>query len=274
MGRLRANYNASKNNRISIKKQNLGVGKLNLKSLDPRSIIGLQVWFDANDTSTLFDSDVGGNVVTSDNATIGRWEDKSGNNFHATQSTASFRPVLKTGIRNGRNVLRWDGVTSLRSMHTVNLADNWSNLTCFAVIQRFSNGEFSFGRVWERGNGQRQYLVGGGGLQVRITSNQANTNSFSFPNNTWYLGTFQWNGGLDVIADIFQKINRFRVTSGGSGSGTSVNSVVNTAFNIGNNAARTRAYDGDIAEILIYNNQLSEYEIINVETYLANKWGF
>jgi len=150
----------------------------------PKTISGLQIWLDANDSTTLFDSDVGGNIVVSDNATIGRWEDKSGNNFHVTQSNVSFRPVLRTRIRNNRNVLRWDGATSLRSLSSVNLSDNWSNLTCFAVIQKFSNGENSFGRVWERGTViQRTYTAFGSGLAVTVSNSTSVKSTISISNN-------------------------------------------------------------------------------------------
>lgn len=45
MGRLQANYNPSKNNKISINKQNLGGGKLSLfEFFNPKNISNLQLW--------------------------------------------------------------------------------------------------------------------------------------------------------------------------------------------------------------------------------------
>ena len=35
------------------------------KSIFPKTIGGLSLWLDANDSNTLFDSDTGGNIVTS-----------------------------------------------------------------------------------------------------------------------------------------------------------------------------------------------------------------
>jgi len=49
MGRLKANYNSSKNNKISIKKQNLGGGTLLLNYIfDPKEIQGLSLWLKAD----------------------------------------------------------------------------------------------------------------------------------------------------------------------------------------------------------------------------------
>jgi hypothetical protein len=48
MGRLQANYNSSKNNKISIKKQNLGGGRLLFKKFAPNDLEGLMAWLDAS----------------------------------------------------------------------------------------------------------------------------------------------------------------------------------------------------------------------------------
>jgi len=53
MGRLQANYNASKNNRISIQKQNLGNGRNLLYKFNPKSIPNLACWLDNSPLETL-----------------------------------------------------------------------------------------------------------------------------------------------------------------------------------------------------------------------------
>jgi hypothetical protein len=51
-------------------------------------------------------------------------------------------------------------------------------------------------------------------------------------------------------------------------------SVANTAYVIGNRAALDRAFNGDIAELIIYNQALTTEQIDSVESYLSAKWGF
>jgi len=73
------------------------------------SITGLAVWLDASDAATLFQDSAGTTPATADNDVIGRWADKSGNGYHATQGTTGNKPLLKTAIQNSKNVIRCDG---------------------------------------------------------------------------------------------------------------------------------------------------------------------
>lgn len=81
----------------------------------PASISGLQLWLDADDGGTLYDSTSGGSVVTTNGAAVARWQDKSGNNNHYTQTTANARPVLQTSSLNSKNGLLWDGSNDFMS---------------------------------------------------------------------------------------------------------------------------------------------------------------
>jgi len=74
----------------------------------PKTISGLQIWLDAN--VGLFNNTIGGNLVTSDSASVARWEDQSGNGRHISQSVSESRPILKTLVQNGKNILRFDGL--------------------------------------------------------------------------------------------------------------------------------------------------------------------
>jgi D-alanyl-D-alanine carboxypeptidase len=53
-------------------------------------------WLDPSDMSTLYQDAAGTTPVTAADQPVGRIEDKSGNGNHATQSTASRRPILRT----------------------------------------------------------------------------------------------------------------------------------------------------------------------------------
>lgn len=66
------------------------------------------LWLDASDSSTLFDATSGGSLVAADGA-IARWQDKSGNGNHATQSTFGNRPIRKVANQNGLDAVRFEG---------------------------------------------------------------------------------------------------------------------------------------------------------------------
>jgi hypothetical protein len=90
--------------------------------VNPKSVNGLNVWFDA--TQGLFDATTGGNAVTTNGASIARWEDQSGNGWHLTQTTAGSRPTLTTSALNSKNGVTFDGV----SQHIRDTTNNAGNL--------------------------------------------------------------------------------------------------------------------------------------------------
>jgi lysophospholipase L1-like esterase len=59
---------------------------------NPNDLANIVLWLDS--TAGLFDATSGGSAVTTDHATIARWEDQSGNGKHVTQATSGKRPVL------------------------------------------------------------------------------------------------------------------------------------------------------------------------------------
>lgn len=90
--------------------------------VNPKSVDGLNVWFDA--TQGLFDATTGGNAVTTNGASIARWEDQSGNGWHLTQTTAGSRPTLTTSALNSKNGVTFNGV----SQHIRDTTNNAGNL--------------------------------------------------------------------------------------------------------------------------------------------------
>lgn len=84
-----------------------GTGQYSLDIFDPRNLFAAGekgVWFDASDTSTLFQDAAGTTPVTAVGQPVGRWLDKSGNNNHATQSNAALRPTWQIDNEGNYNV--------------------------------------------------------------------------------------------------------------------------------------------------------------------------
>lgn len=96
---------------------------------DP-SIYNPAAWYDADDLSTLFQDAAGTVPVTTDGDPVGRWEDKSGNGRHFTQTTAGARPIWHTS--GGFSWVEFDasndwlfGATSMLAFATTNLFIGW-----------------------------------------------------------------------------------------------------------------------------------------------------
>ena len=66
------------------------------------------VWYDPSDLSTLFQDSAGTTPVTADSQPVGLALDKSGNGNHASQATATARPLYRTD--GTRHWLEFDGV--------------------------------------------------------------------------------------------------------------------------------------------------------------------
>ena len=231
----------------------------------PNLISGLQLWLDAADSSTLFDATAGGSLVTTDGAAVARWADKSGNNRHATQATANARPLLKTSIKNGKNVLRFDGAND----QLVGVPCKWDGqVTVFYVAKTNNNA----GYVFYDGSG--------------------NTNNDAFH--------FGWNAGKPTVygngwgsgrtpnaSSGVSYTGSFIMTSSvlGSSSSIFVNGATPTGSSVANGSLSQAAnnnyvigyetywwFNGDISEILIYNSALTTTQRQAVETYLNTKW--
>ena len=241
---------------------------------NPSRISGLQLWLDA--TKGLFDATSGGSPVTTDGATVARWEDQSGSGYHVTQSTSANRPVLKTGIRNSKNAIRFDG--SNDGLVSANIAENnLSAMTCFVVSYVAGFGGGNFGRYFARGSDVRAWFLTAEQTNQRLfaigASTFHDTANGSISTGSWFLNSAKWDGGTNIATNMSQRINKANSTRGLTGTGAT-SSVANTTYQIGNRTDLARGFNGDIAELIIYNQALTTEQIDNVEGYLAAKWGF
>ena len=225
----------------------------------PATISGLQLWLDAADTSTLYDATAGGSLVTTDGAAVARWQDKSGNNRHLTQATASARPLLKTSVRNGRNALLFDGVDDFISRSTV--VQNSQSYTMFVVLKTENTSVTR--TVAFNGNG------GGSGYSM-------------------YQGTSKRNllyGGKNAWADGNISINWETWSASCNSSTNSTTFFVNGATQLSLSAtpnvpngitcvseAPPYSFPGYISEFIMYNTALTTTQRQAVETYLNSKW--
>ena len=228
----------------------------------PSSITGLQLWLDASDGSTLFDATSGGSLVAADGG-VARWEDKSGNARHATQSTSASRPLRKTAIQGGKDILRFDGSNDFLQ-YSVPLG---SSLTFFAVATPSSTSV--------------AYMIGSTSQNGAPSFLSRWTIDGSVRDWHWY------NSDLSkVIATSAPGFSVIAVTHADGGSMFSyVNGVEASTNNaVSNVNGRTMAtigsantvpqnpYGGDIAEFLIYDSVLSSDDRASVTNYLLAKW--
>ncbi len=237
----------------------------------PLDINGLILWLRSNLITSLWQEDDGTVQVAENDDVVRRWDDQSGNdnNFNNTVS-AALSPVYKTDIQNGLPVLRFDGSGDfLRQL--VSQFANPTNLTIFMALQGNSQASthVAFGHkdsgprflqiAYNANNVDIQWKISGSGDNEQIVSLPTDTNwkivstTLDVPGNSHNI---RQNG-------IFGTPNTYDFGAESLLSNTDFIGTINTGGS---------EFNGDIAEILIYDTTLSSANIIIVENYLNNRW--
>ena len=243
---------------------------------------GLLLWLDATDPD--------GNGDATDNPTDGSslstWTDKSGNSFNATTLGGSWTaPVYKatSGINSG---------PAIRFTRTANASGNGlkvngvdiratskPDVTIFSVYKAINTVNGQLYGVWgqDNGNWDRFFICCGYGSA---------TNGVVGRGNSGYTVSGAGNGTTRLVTTIYDGD-----TSTGTNSGTTAGSKIffdgslvdtftdvtnitdaQTNFRIGLDGDDS-TYNGDIAEIIIYDRILSDADVNTVSVYLADKYG-
>jgi len=221
----------------------------------------LILWLDADDDSTI-STDVG----------VDAWADKSGEDNDAAQSTDASQPALVVGAQNGRNVIRGDGTDDVLTFPNLSLNGD-TDVTLFMVFKSDATtsgfdtpicfGTNAEGNIQTRGTGNPDSgdlkLIGMGldGTENIVVGQGFNAMQVF----TLITNASTWSTYVDGVAD---ETDNTADAAWSTGAG-------NYALFAGN--AGGREMKGDIAEVIIYDRELSDAERSNVETYLIEKWG-
>lgn len=266
----------------------------------PSTIAGLQLWLDASYAPSLYDATSGGSLVAADGS-VARWEDRSGNGRHATQGTSGSRPLRKTSVQSGKDVIRFDGSDDWLSIGSSTGAFRFlhggNGYSVFAVCQ-FRASEIRQGILHTGAGGSESGDSGSVGASL---SGNASTGSISYG---------AWNGAVEprpigntlssaITTNQFLLVSATGIANSGTASlrsalrknggaattGNTSTSTASTADALHDlRIARLTSYNGagsldydvyatiDVAELLIYDSALSDTDRGAVETYLLNKW--
>ncbi len=222
----------------------------------PTDIAGCQIWLDANQIEGLNDGD----LVTT-------WSDVSGAGNDAAQATATNKPTYKTNIVNGLPVVRFDGNDNY--MKITDSADfKVANITLFIVAKKDNVSA----------------------LQLLI--DYPHTTSHSDPYFRWSLlvgGSWQmshrWNGGDHIganngitadtwyVIDLKDNVSFRNGVSNASDADADLSYPNAVGIYIGSNVTPGEFWDGDIAEVILYDTSLSDANRTLVRDYLSDKYG-
>ena len=245
-------------------------------------VAGMALWLDASDASTLYDATTGGSLVAAD-GTIARWEDRSGNGYHVTQSTSGARPIRKTAIQNALDVVRFDGSDDTLWRGLEPICRDVPGITAFSIhrwassptssrviaglitstgVNRLAHYGGNSSGKWTSGGRRRDF----NSLQVvNSAASIGTTDSSLLTSRLDYQGTDlnQWiDGTLDGASTSFQSAGNSSDTDVRIGIGANRSGEGSSLF-----------FHGDISEVVIYPWALSTADRESVQSYLATKWG-
>ena len=218
-----------------------------------------ELWLDATDSSTI--SKDGSNLVA-------EWQDKSGNNNHVSQGSASVKPAYTASGMSGKPAIDFsqDRVATLNDI-------DMENKMLLVAIQLDAAG---------LGGNQQLFASDTDNVQLRVTTNDESDDVIGYAssaplytNNTRSTGTVAGDT-IEVISYTLGSTLGFSINGTYEDSGASKlpGSDLFTTYNqIGTLFGNTNtSLDGKIGEFIVIGST-STSDRQKAEGYLAHKWG-
>jgi hypothetical protein len=235
-------------------------------------------WIDGADGTTLFDAVSGGSAVIGGGA-IARWEDKSGNGHHYTQSDSGRRPTKVNSGMAGLSTVAFTGdnlitatlpTAAAYTFFAVASADSWTApggyraLACkgYAGSNTDGIGFLFLTPGAAEGWGADNYLSFGTG--------------FASGQSPRAFGAAASGSDYRIVC-VEMSASRARISINGETASTTeiagpVSSIQNTSFVIGDDNINAEPWAGSVAEQLIFDRALSDSDLVAITAYLSSKW--
>lgn len=233
----------------------------------PGGVAGASLWLRVDDSTTL---------TTDANGNVSKWSDFSGNANDMTQSTDTKRPAYinnSSGNINFNPVVSFNGSNNeLSDSNGVFGTSTNSNATAFVVssVKTVQNSSIFYEIVKNQSNADAQFTLhapwGNSIMYWDGTGTNRIETAWGGAVNTPYIWT-GWNTSSPTKTSL--RRNGTEIVSG-----TAMNnySGQNKPMYIGS-LGGSSYYNGSIGEVIIYKTALSEAQRIQVESYLAIKYG-
>ena len=224
---------------------------------------GLELWLKA---------DVG--IDEDDGEGVDEWSDQSGNGNHATQTTASNRPTYEDDAVSSINhnpVLDFDGSDDSFTISDITALKSGSDYTLYTVgIREDSGANFVIGA---EDNTTNENLSLGYSDTNKVELNQGgnsltvDVDAFATAVSTPFIIFGEFDGTGHRVWELHEADKTEDTNSDTAGLGGAKDTY------IGLMASSSDYYNGRIAEVIIYSDDLTNGEAAQVESYLALKYG-
>ena len=212
---------------------------------------GLVMWMDAADDTTFSYSS--GTVVS-------QWRDKSGLNNHTSQATVLNQPSRSTA-QNSRKIVTFDGTND--SLSTSNSLDLSVTHTIFAIASQ-TTGTEDAGLVSINNSLNNGLTLHNGSTYYGYYGDGSKHATSAITTSTSYIFTKVFKGTSSTTRQVY--LNGTSATT----TGVIANSDASGVIRLGQ---QSTYLNGTIAEVIIFNRELTATELKQVHTYLGQKWG-
>lgn len=229
----------------------------NLSAFAPTAVGAVAAWYDANDAAS----------ITSSGGLVSQWSDKSGNARHATQGNGAAQPTTGSVTINSRNTLDFNTAINSLNIPVSVLGANQPALTIFGVYLPDStntthiiiasdgyNENFNSTKLFNQAQNFGDLTL----VKTSLTSGSPLLHVARTPGN----GLGQ-TSRLKINADAQQTSGTYIRAS----SDCTTGAIGSAAYGGSGN------FDGKIAEIIVFQTELSDADVNRVAKYLSGKWG-
>jgi hypothetical protein len=228
----------------------------------------LKVWLDASDASTLWQNS-GASSAASNGESLALWQDKSGNNNHASQSTSGDRPRVIANHLNSKTAIQFTQDNDV----------NGDDMELGSLSSQFPAGASWYAMVDLLESNVKRYNILGvnsanDDRMVAANWSESRPSSFlSYRANLSGWNNFPATGKAIFVYESDSSVFRISVNGTEIGTASAAYSSGSGVWQIGNRVGSGQAYNGYIAEIVMLNAVLPDATRKVMEGYLAHKWG-
>lgn len=230
-------------------------------TFQPLDIQGCILWLDAADRS---------NVILN-GSTVSQWSDKSSFSNHAIQATGSNQPTYVNSVQNGLPVIRFTSnvTTPTTFFNNTTMAFPATPYAIFVVARGDAGKPSSTGFLYAfKSNSSAE------GTFARVLA-YSGANAFGIG-----IGASQSTGVSRSTWSVVSLLDRSTVAipyvntvNPPSTTITPSTTSATTGYVVGESSSTGQNWNGDIAEIIVYNRDICGMDQQQVEGYLAKKWG-
>jgi uncharacterized repeat protein (TIGR01451 family) len=205
-----------------------------------------------------------GTSTATNGASVDFWNDQTPNGYNVAQ-IGTFRPTYNTNGINFNPSLSFNGVQNLFKASTTGLSGGNKSILSIAIANALPSGTVG---IIGSGTTLNEVQYGYQGGKLNVYENIGNNNLATTANTT----------ATVMLSTLIESSNSFSFFNNGSANGTASASGNPTGdrLTIGShtvNGGDKNFFNGQIAEIIVFDRAINATERANAESYLAIKYG-